>query len=166
MHWPRDAARRGACANAPCGSTRRGRCLAELDSDLLTAPSGSRIYLRDRQTLATSNMPPRPGAASCEDPRVSDLGDILAQCNMNSGSAQAFRYRPADGGGFYRLSSSLANGNGTSGNYSGLSADGNFSVFDSDASDLVPGDTNANPDVFAGIDAELLNLNFRDGFEG
>ena len=137
-------------------------------TNLVAAPSGSRIYLRDRQTLETSNMPLPPGAASCEDPRVSDLGDILAQCNMNSGFAQAFLYRPADGGGFYPLSSSLANGNGNgaSGNYSGISADGNFTVFDSDASDLVPGDTNANPDVFVGIDAEVLNLIFRDGFEG
>ena len=39
-------------------------------------------------------------------------------------------------------------------------------MFDSSASDLVPGDTNANPDVFVGIDAEVLNLIFRDGFEG
>jgi len=137
-------------------------------TDLVPAPTGSRIYLRDRQTFATTNMPLPPGAASCEDPQVSDLADIIAQCNMNSGFAQAFLYRPADGGGFYRLSTSLTNGNGNgvSANYAGISGDGNFTVFDSSASDLVPGDTNANPDVFVGIDAEVLNLIFRDGFEG
>lgn len=136
-------------------------------TNLVPSPSGSRIYLRDRQTLATSNMPLPPGAASCEDPRVSDGADIIAQCNMNTGFAQAFLYRPAGGGGFYRLSNSLTNGNGNgvSGNYSGISADGNFTVFDSDASDLVPNDTNSAPDVFVGIDAEVLNLIFADGFE-
>ncbi len=136
-------------------------------TNLVAAPSGSRIYVRDRQTSTTTNMPLPPGAASCEDPRISNLGDIVAQCNMMVGSAQAFLYRPAGGGTFYRLSTSLTagDGNNVSGNFAGISASGDFTVFDSDASDLVSGDTNTSSDVFVGIDAEVLARIFADGFE-
>ncbi len=108
--------------------------------------------MRDRQENTTTNMPLPPGAASCEDPRISDFGDILAQCNMNAGSAQAFLYKPAEDA-FYQLSTSTtdAPGNGTSGNYTGISANGVFMVFDSAASDLVPGDTNNTSDVFVAV---------------
>ena len=82
-------------------------------SNLVASPSGSRIYLRDRQEGTTSNMPLPPNAASCEDPRVSDYAEIVAQCNMNSGSAQAFLYRPgAVEDAFYQLSTSLSDGPG------------------------------------------------------
>jgi len=114
------------------------------------AATGSRIYLRDRQEEFTFNMPVPPGASTCEDPRVSDFAQIVVQCNMNSGFAQAFLFDPAGEGAFYQLSTSLAagNGNGTSANFSGISADGLVTVFDSAASDLVPDDTNSSPDVF------------------
>ena len=42
----------------------------------------------------------------------------------------------------------LSSGNGTSGNYTGISADGVVMVFDSAASDLVADDTNSASDVF------------------
>jgi hypothetical protein len=119
-------------------------------TNLTDDPTGSRIYLRDRQEEFTFNMPVPPGASTCEDPRVSDFAQIVAQCNMNSGFAQAFLFDPAGEGAFYQLSTSLAagNGNGTSGNFSGISADGVVTVFDSGASDLVPDDTNSSTDVF------------------
>ena len=109
--------------------------------------------MRDRQAGTTTNMPLPPGANSCEDPRISDFGDIVAQCNMSSGSAQAFLYKPAGAGAFYQLSTSTtaSAGNGTSGNYTGISADGAFMVFDSAASDLVPDDTNNTLDAFVAI---------------
>jgi Tol biopolymer transport system component len=112
--------------------------------------TGSRIYLRDRQENSTFNMPVPPGASTCEDPRVSDLAQIVVQCNMNSGFAQAFLYDPAGEGAFYQLSTSLTQGNGNnaSGNYTGISADGLITVFDSAASDLVENDTNSSLDVF------------------
>lgn len=135
-------------------------------SNLVASPSGSRIYVRDREANTTFNMPLPPGAASCEDPRVSDVGDIVAQCNMNASiPAQAFLYRP--GGGFIQLSTSTTNGtgDGPSGNYTSISADGYFLAFDSSASNLVASDTNNNPDVFVGVDEEILNLVFADGFE-
>jgi Tol biopolymer transport system component len=121
-------------------------------SNLVPSPSGSRIYLRDRQDNTTTNMPLPPSAASCEDPRVSDFVEILAQCNMNSGFAQAFLYRPQEGAS-YQLSTSLtdAQGNGVSADFSGISADGVFMVFDSSASDLVADDTNSARDVFVAV---------------
>jgi Tol biopolymer transport system component len=136
-------------------------------TNLVASASGSRIFVRDRQTSSTSNMPLPVGAASCEDPRIADTGDITSQCNMNQGNQQAYLYRPAGGGVFYRLSTSLtaANGNNTSGNYTGISADGNFTVFDSSASDLVAGDSNALADVFYGIDFDVLDRIFADGYE-
>jgi len=123
-------------------------------TNLVASRSGSLIYVRDRQNGTTTNMPLPPGADSCEDPRISDLGDIVSQCNMPSpASQQAFLYDPAGGGAFYQLSTSLTatNGNGTSGGFTGISADGGFMVFDSAASDLVPDDTNSASDVFVVI---------------
>jgi len=72
---------------------------------------------------------------------------------MSSGSAQAFLYEPAGVGEFYQLSTSTtaSPGNGTSGNYTGISADGVLMVFDSAASDLVPADTNNTLDVFVAV---------------
>lgn len=132
-----------------------GRYVAfrSFSTNLTAGSSGSRIYVRDRQESTTTNMPLPPGATSCEDPRISDFGDILAQCNMSSGSAQAFLYKPAGIGEFYQLSTSTTDspGNGTSGNYTGISADGVFMIFDSAASDLVPDDTNDAVDVFLAI---------------
>jgi Tol biopolymer transport system component len=119
-------------------------------TNLVPSPSGSRVYLRDRQQGITIDMPLPPGANSCEDPRVADTGDIVAQCNMNSSYQQAFLYRVSEGGTLYQLSTSLTDtaGNGTSANYSGISANGMWVVFDSYATDLVPDDTNSSADVF------------------
>jgi len=119
-------------------------------TNLVSSPSGSRIYVRDRQAGTTTNMPLPPGANSCEDPRISDVGTIVSQCSIAAGSAQAFLYEPAAGGVFYQLSATptASPGNGTSGDYSGISADGVVMVFDSAASDLVADDTNSALDVF------------------
>jgi MYXO-CTERM domain-containing protein len=123
-------------------------------TNLVANASGSRIYLRDRQEGGTTTDMPLPSdAASCEDPHVSDFGDIVAQCNMNAGMAQAFLYKPANGGALYQLSTSQTDtpGNGTSANYSGISSDGVYTVFDSVASDLAPSDTNSASDVFVAV---------------
>ena len=123
-------------------------------SNLVASPTGSRIYLRDRQEGTTIDMPLPPDAISCEDPRVSDFADIIAQCNMNSPAySQAFLYQPARGGPLYQLSTSLTYGNGNlaSADFSGISANGALMVFDSFASNLVTGDVNSAPDVFVVI---------------
>jgi Tol biopolymer transport system component len=146
-----------------------GRFVAfrSFSGNLVAAPSGSRIYVRDRQANTTTNMPLPPGAESCEEPRISDLGDIIAQCSMPSPtSQQVFLYRAA-AGAFYQLSTSVSagDGNGTSGNATGISADGNLMVFDSAASDLVPSDSNSATDAFIAADLDGLNALFADGFE-
>jgi Tol biopolymer transport system component len=119
-------------------------------TDLVQSPSGSRIYLRDRELGTTTNMPLPPGASSCEDPRVSDGARITVQC-AHSGAAQAWLYDPAQGGSFFQMSASTTGGNGNnaSGNFTGISANGLIAVFDSSATNLLDdGDTNAAPDVF------------------
>ena len=147
-----------------------GRFVAfrSFSSNLVVASSGSRIYVRDLQLGTTTNMPLPPGAENCEDPRVSDTADLVVQCNMTSPVAQqAILYRASQGGGLFLLSTSTGfdNGNGTSGNFSGISADGNLMVFDSAASDLVANDSNAATDVFIAVDLVFLNAVFADGFE-
>ncbi len=122
-------------------------------SNLVASSSGSRIYLRDRSAGTTTNMPLPQNAMSCEDPRVSNRGDIVAQCNMdNSVAAQAFLYRRAEGA-LYQLSTSVTDGNGdgSSGNYSGINFNGAYMVFDSAATNLVAGDTNNTLDVFGAV---------------
>lgn len=136
-------------------------------SNLVASLTGSNIYVRDRQNNITINMPMPPGGINCEDPRIADTGDIVSQCAVSGSSfQQAFLYRPATDA-FIRLSTSqtAGNGNNTSGNFTGISADGNFMVFDTSASDLVPSDTNNSPDVFLAIDANQFDQIFADGFE-
>lgn len=146
-----------------------GRFVAfrSFSTNLVGTASGSRIYVRDRQAATTSNMPLPPGASSCEDPRVTDFADLVVQCNMLAAPQQVFLYRVTEGGTFYRLSTAQGGGDGnnTSGNALGISADGNFMSFDSAASDLVASDGNAATDVFVVADLAALNALFADGFE-
>ncbi len=130
--------------------------------------SGSRVFVRDLQAATTVSVPVPPGATVCEEPKADHAGNVVMQC----GSAQvgiqqqAWSWRAANGS-MLRLSSTQANGDGnnTSGNVTDLSDDGQVVVFDSDASNLDPGDTNNSSDVFAAIDSERLFGLFKDGFE-
>lgn len=146
-----------------------GRYVAfrSFSTNLVAVASGSRIYVRDRQAATTSTMPLPPGAQSCEDPRVSDFGDVIAQCNMIAAAQQVFLFRATEGGAIYQLSTAQGggDGNGTSGNAIGISADGNFLAFDSAASDLVAADGNSATDVFVVVDLAALSAIFADGFE-
>jgi hypothetical protein len=132
------------------------------------SPSGSRIWLVDRNTNTVSSVPLPPQAASCEEPRVSNDADVIMQCNnaVSGASAQAYLYR-ASPGDIYRLSSTPGNtdGNGPSGDFMDMSLDGDFIAFDSAASNLVPGDTNTTNDVFLTIDDAIIGGIFSDGFE-
>ncbi|MBK8286667.1 MAG: hypothetical protein IPK97_18400 [Ahniella sp.] len=130
--------------------------------------SGSRVFVRDLQASTTVSVPVPPGATVCEEPKADNSGNVVMQC----GSAQvgiqqqAWSWRALNGS-MLRLSSTQANGDGnnTSGNVTDLSDDGQVVVFDSDASNLDPGDTNNSSDVFAAIDSERLFALFKDGFE-
>lgn len=128
--------------------------------------SGSNVFLRDRQTNTNVSVPVPAQSTICEEPRVADDGSIVMQCAsaLPGVTQQAFLYR---GGLFYRLSTALVNpnGNNASGSYQDLSSDGNTTVFDSVATDLVNGDTNNVSDVFLTVDFDVLNRLFADGFE-
>ena len=68
-------------------------------------------------------------------------------------------------GALTRLSTSLAGGDGNGDSrYARISADGNFVVFESDASNLTAGDTNGRTDVFvwSRSDGSLVNLSSLD----
>lgn len=130
--------------------------------------TGSRIWISDRQSNQIVGVPLPPMMASCEEPRVSNNADVIMQCNAAGAgvSPQAYLYRGSSGG-IFRLSSTPANshGNGTSGNYMDLTADGFYITFDSAASDLISGDTNSTTDSFLTIDDVILYHLFGDGFE-
>lgn len=132
------------------------------------SPSGSRIWFVDRQANTIGSVPLPPATIFCEEPRVSDRADVIMQCSSSvvGVSQQAYLYRGSNGS-LYRLSSTPANGNGngSSGNFMDLSADGYYIAFDSAASDLVGGDTNSSTDSFLTIDDVILNHIFSDSFE-
>ena len=128
----------------------------------------STVFLRDRQLNTTVNIPAPPTVTVCQKPHVSNDADIIMQCSSSLGgvSQQAWFVRASDGVSF-RLSSTPANtnGNNTSGDLTDISDNGDVLAFDSDASDLDPGDSNSDPDVFVAIEEELLYAIFSDGFE-
>jgi Tol biopolymer transport system component len=130
--------------------------------------SGSRVFLRDRQAATTTSLPVPPGATVCEEPKVDDLGNVVAQCGSTSvGVAQQAWFWRAATGAWTQLSRTATQpqGNGPSGNLTDISADGTVVVFDSDAGNLDPGDSNTSTDVFVGIEEARLFGLFADGFE-
>lgn len=130
--------------------------------------SGSRVFVRDLVLATTQSLPVPPGATVCEEPKVDDLGNVVAQCGSSTGGvAQQAWFWNAGSQSWTLLSrnAAQATGNGTSGNQTDLSADGTVVVFDSEASNLDPGDTNSSSDVFVGIEEVRLFRVFADGFE-
>lgn len=131
-------------------------------------PSGSRIWILDRTADALTSVPLPPQAASCEEPRVSNDADLVMQCSATGAgtSAQAWWYSK-DSGLIRRMSSAPGDvaGNGVSGNFMDMDVGGDVLVFDSEASNLVPGDTNNSSDVFLALDLGTFDPLFADGFE-
>ncbi|HEY6941071.1 hypothetical protein [Dokdonella sp.] len=144
----------------------------------LVPGSVNRVYRYDREHESLINIPlPRaedfdpPLALSpiqCRYPRVTDAGDVLATCDFTSPAPpQVFLWNGASTR--WRLvSHALAGpsvfGDLRSGSASGISADGRRLAFDSQATDLVAGDSNDSSDVMveAGPRPDLI---FRSGFE-
>jgi Tol biopolymer transport system component len=111
----------------------------------------SRVFRLDR-TTGTLVAVPRPTATACRAPKIADTGDVVMLCDMASPTpAQAFRW-PADGGAPVLVSRSAQNaatpGNGVSGGGIGISANAATIAFESQAANLVTGDTNGVADVF------------------
>jgi Tol biopolymer transport system component len=130
--------------------------------------TGSMVFLRDRQSNTTLNLPRPPLTSNCEDAHVANNADIVLQCSSSvvGVAQQAYLYRTSTGA-YYRLSTAIGggDGNGASGGFMDMSVDGTFVIFDSSASNLVSGDGNNSSDVFLTVDFEYLNRIFSDGFE-
>jgi Tol biopolymer transport system component/fibronectin type 3 domain-containing protein len=117
--------------------------------------SAADVFVHDRTTGVTARVATagaqRAGLAISADGRfvafVSDATDLVADDTNDApdvfvhdrGSGITQRVSVATGG---------AQADGSSGHRPGLSADGRWVSFTSDATDLVTGDTNARPDVF------------------
>ena len=143
--------------------------------------TGSRLFLLDLQGGALQNIPlPQASdfspplaasAAICREGRVSDTGDVVMICNMQSAQpAQVFRWRRVSGS-FELLSrgtaSATALGDAISGNRVVQTPDGASWAFESQASNLVAGDSNGVTDVFfaSTLPTPSPDRVFRDGFE-
>lgn len=128
----------------------------------------SGIYLRDRATQTTISIP-SPSAASigaCTTSAVSDAGSVLMQC-PSAGTAQVYLHVPGAAAGPYLVSSNAldAPGNLDSGSSLAINASGLALAFESAASNLTSGDSNASADVFVLVDQALISGVFADGFE-
>jgi Tol biopolymer transport system component len=147
-------------------------------SSNLVPGSVNRVYRYDRQDDALINLP-LPAAADfdpplalspiqCRNPRATDAGDVLATCDFTSPAPpQVFLWSAASA--HWRLvSRALAGpsvfGDLRSGPAGGISADGQRLAFDSQATNLVAGDSNASSDVMFEA-APRPDLIFRNGFE-
>jgi len=140
--------------------------------------SVNRVYRYDRQDDTLINLP-MPVAANfdpplalspiqCRNPFVTDAGDVLATCDFaQPAPPQVFLWSAANAR--WRLvSHALAGpsvfGDKRSGPAGGISADGQRIAFDSQATDLVAGDSNASSDVMFEA-APRPDPIFQDGFE-
>lgn len=143
--------------------------------------TGSRLFVLDLQGGTVQNIPlPQASgfapplvasAAICREGRISNAGDVLMICNMQASQpAQVFRWRRSNGA-FELLSrgldSSSTLGNAISGNRLVQTPDGTSWAFESQASNLVAGDSNGVTDVFfaSALPAPSPDEVFRDGFE-
>lgn len=143
--------------------------LSNADNILPGGRSPSRFYVRDFTTNTLRALPLPPNMGSCTRGRVDDHGDAVLYCQPaapNPPAQQLFRVPAA--GGATLLSKSIVNGsfgNGGTGEDFSVSADGRMLVTESDASDLIDGDTNDDADVFMIAEPEVFDEIFRDGFE-
>ena len=141
------------------------RCYGGIGGDCV---NNSGVYVRDRHTNITIPIP-RPAALeydTCSVSDVSDIGTVLMAC-VNSGRSQVFLHVPGAAGTPFLVSETATGqmGNGASGATLAMNANGLSMVFDSVATDLVPGDTNSASDVFVLVDTGVVSGIFEDGFE-
>ena len=84
-----------------------------------------------------------------------------------SGVDQVYLHIPGASGTPFPISSNDSNipGNLRSGATVAMDAAGLSYAFESQANNLVPGDTNNATDIFMLVDSDLINALFSDGFE-
>lgn len=136
----------------------------EIDLDAVMAPSIERINLGPGGAQANNNS---------IDPAISADGRYVAfvseATNLVPGEIQVYRdvyIRDLQQHTTIRISQSLTGGEANkNSNEPSMSADGRYTVFVSDASNLVPGDTNGRQDVFLydRITASLTRINLGPG---
>ena len=137
----------------------------------------SGVYRRDRVNHITTSRP-RPGVMppddydTCGVSAVANHGTVVMTCQLDTGLPaavpQVFEFRPGDASPLMvSYTPSLQPGNAPSGNSLTINAAGNAMAFESDASDLFPGDTNGVADLFIRVEASLLEeVIFVNGFQG
>lgn len=132
------------------------------------AATHSGIYMRDRNTGSVTSLPTPAGAnaGGCTRSDVSDAGTVLMTCQMGSIS-QVYLHVPGAAGTPFLVSSNALDqpGNASSGGSVAVNASGQSYLFESLASNLVPGDTNDRSDIFGLVDPALVYGLFSDGFE-
>jgi hypothetical protein len=139
-----------------------------------SSPGGSATQLWAR-SLASPGAVAVPAAAAmglCDVARIADTGFVVSQCrNANTQlPRQAYAWLLGTPGTPPGLISGIdpnntIPGNATSGNAVTVSADHGVFAFDSDASNLVPIDTNAVSDIFVYARLGLSDLIFANGFQ-
>lgn len=150
----------GASSDASISGDARFAVFSSSASNLVAGDSNGfgDVFLKDLRSGATTLLSSGGSAAdsASTDAAISADGRVVAfdsaATNLVGGDTNATSdvfVRNVGSGGLQRVSSDAAGiqGNGASGNAS-LSADGRYVCFESYASNLVAGDSNANSDVF------------------
>jgi hypothetical protein len=136
------------------------------------ASGTSQLWVRRLADSAAIEVPAASGGGRCDAARISNSGLVIARCRQSQPGLPSQVYawslqQPTQP--LALLSGSDAGntvpGNGASGASLALSADGRVIAFESDATDLVSGDSNAATDVFVYLDPSALDALFADGFE-
>jgi len=177
------AANTGAAANsqsdqASISANGRFVVFRSFASNLITG-ANNRIYVRDLQSNTLASIPLPLGSAvtppltanaiACNQARVSDLGEVIFSCSMASPlPAQAFLFQPSTAQ-LSLVSRDVGNassfGNAPTASALGISASGNVIAMESQASNLLLGDSNGVSDVFYRTSVAPENLIFSNGFE-
>lgn len=131
----------------------------------------SRVYVRDRVAGTTTPIPfpvvNGTTATGCRESDVSDVGTVVMACFFTGVSDQVFLHLPGAAGTPFLVSSDANDvaGNQASSGVVAINADGRSLAFESRATNLVPGDTNAASDIFILAEDAVLDGLFADGFE-
>ncbi len=145
-------------------------------ADGVAIESNSGLYLRDRQTGTTVAIPrpaiiPAGSYDSCAVSAVSDIASVVLHCNYawtGAGSyPQVFLFVPGAGAPeMISVTPAGQPGNSGSGDTLAVNASGLSMAWESNASNIDPGDGNGKSDIFVLVDESVLSDTiFANGFE-
>lgn len=126
------------------------------------------LYLRDLDNNTLRALPEPAGFRSCNNSRVDDRGGVVMRCVIDNqtGIAQVFALAP--GATVPRLvTRGLGGGiaNKDTDDHLSIDALGEVVAIDSDATNLIPDDTNNASDIFLGAEPGFFDRLFRDSYE-